>query len=86
MDTGAGQKTWGWVSVGASVALSGAAIFLGVRALSARDRYTASNNTNTDAYNEASDLRLATNLLWGGATVAGATGLVLLLTAPTVEF
>jgi hypothetical protein len=86
VDTGAGQKTWGWVSVGASVALSGAAIFLGVRALAARDRYEASSNTNADARNEASNLRLATNLLWGGATIAGSTGLVLLLTAPTVEF
>lgn len=86
VDTGAGQKTWGWVSVGASVALSGAAIFLGVRALAARDRFAASNNTNEDARNEASDLRLATNLLWGGATIAGSTGLLLLLTAPTVEF
>lgn len=86
VDTGAGQKTWGWVGVGASVALSGAAIFLGVRALAARDRYTESGNTNRDALNEASDLRLATNLLWGGATVAGSTGLLLLLTAPAVEF
>jgi hypothetical protein len=86
VDAGTGQKTWGWVSVGASVALSGAAIFLGVRALSARDRFTESGNTNADARKEASDLRLATNLLWGGATIAGSTGLVLLLTAPTVEF
>ncbi len=85
-DSGPGQKTWGWVSVGASVALSGAAIFFGVRALSARDRFTESRNTNADARKEASNLRLATNLLWGGATIAGSTGLVLLLTAPTVEF
>lgn len=86
VDMGTGQKTWGWVSVGASVALSGAAVFLGVRALSARDRFKESRNTNADARKEASDLRLATNLLWGGATIAGSTGLVLLLTAPTVEF
>lgn len=86
VDVGPGQKTWGWVSVGASVAFSGAAIFFGVKALSARDRYSASRNSNADARKEASDLRLATNLLWGGATIAGSTGLVLLLTAPTVEF
>jgi hypothetical protein len=86
VDVGPGQKTWGWVSVGASVAFSGAAIFFGVKALSARDRYSASRNHNADARKEASDLRLATNLLWGGATIAGSTGLVLLLTAPTVEF
>jgi tetratricopeptide (TPR) repeat protein len=82
----ASQKTWGWVSVGAGVALSGAAIFLGVRALAARDEYRASGNTNASARQDASDLRLATNLLWGGAALAGSAGLVLLLTAPTVEF
>jgi hypothetical protein len=85
-DDWASQKTWGWVSVGASVALSGAAIFFGVRALTARDRFVASGNTNANARQDASDLRLATNLLWGGATLAGSTGLVLLLTVPTVEF
>jgi hypothetical protein len=85
-DEGATQKTWGWVGVGASVALSGAAIALGVRALAARDEFVASGKTSRQARSEASDLRLATNLLWGGATVAGATGLVLLLTAPQVEF
>lgn len=86
VDDGASQKTWGWVSMGASVALSGAAVFLGVRALAARDRYVASGNTSANARQDASDLRLATNLLWGSATLAGSTGLVLLLTAPTVEF
>jgi tetratricopeptide (TPR) repeat protein len=80
------QRTWGWASLGAGVALSGAAIFLGVRALNARDRFVASGNTDAEARQDAADLRLASNILWGGATVAGATGLVLLLTAPTVEF
>lgn len=85
-DLGISQKTWGWVGVGAGVALGGAAIVLGLRALSARDRFVASGNTNADAHDEASNLRLATNVLWGGATAAGVTGLVLVLTAPTVEF
>jgi hypothetical protein len=85
-DTGATQKTWAWVGVGAGVALGGAAIVLGLRALSARDRFADSGNTDRSARGEASDLRLATNLAWGGATLAGATGLVLMLTAPTVEF
>jgi tetratricopeptide (TPR) repeat protein len=80
------QKTWAWVSVGTGIALGGAAIVLGLRALSARERYVESGNTSRADRNRASDLRLATNVLWGGATVAGATGLVLLLTAPTVEF
>jgi hypothetical protein len=86
VDTGATQKTLGWIGVGAGVALSGAAIVFGVRALSARDRFYESSRTNAAAREEASDLRLATNVLWGGATLAGTAGLVLLLTAPTVEF
>jgi len=86
VDDWSSQKTWGWVSLGASVALSGAAIFLGVRALTARDRFVASKNHDAGARQDAANLRLATNLLWGGATLAGSTGLVLLLTAPTVEF
>jgi tetratricopeptide (TPR) repeat protein len=86
VDTGVSQKTWGWVGVGAGVALGGAAIVMGVRAVAARDRYIDSDNTDSRARGEASDLRLATNLLWGGATAAGVTGLVLVLTAPTVEF
>ena len=86
VDTGITQRTWGWVGIGAGVALSGAAIVLGLRAVSARDRFVASGNTNADARSEASDLRLATNVAWAGATAAGVTGLVLVLTAPTVEF
>lgn len=86
VDDWSNQKTWGWVGIGAGVALSGAAIFFGVKALSAKDRYDASKNTNAAARQDAADLRLATNLLWGGAALAGSTGLVLLLTAPKVEF
>lgn len=85
-DDGATQKTLGWIGVGAGVALSGAAIFFGVRALAERDRFNESDHTDADARGKAADFRLATNLLWGGATLAGATGLVLLLTAPTIEF
>lgn len=80
------QKTWGWIGVGAGVALGGAAVVLGLRALAARDRFVESGNTNADARGEASDLRLATNVMWAGATAASVTGLVLVLTAPTIEF
>ncbi|HVZ31360.1 MAG TPA: hypothetical protein VG963_02985 [Polyangiaceae bacterium] len=86
VDSWSNQKTWGWVGIGAGVALSGAAIFFGVKALNARDRYSASKNTDAAARQDAADLRLATNLLWGGAALAGSTGLVLLLTAPGIEF
>lgn len=86
VDTGISQKTWGWIGIGAGVALSGAAIVLGLNAISARDDYDASGNTDVAARNEAADLRLATNVCWGGAAAAGITGLVLVLTAPTIEF
>lgn len=85
-DAGISQKTWGWVSMGAGVALGGAAIILGLRALAARDKFEDSNNTDSSARNEAANLRLATNVFWGGATAAGVTGLVLVLTAPSIEF
>lgn len=80
------QRTWGWVAVGAGVALGGAAIFMGIRALAAKNDYEKSGNTDSDAYDAASGRRLATNLLWGGALLSGGTGAVLLLTSPKVEF
>lgn len=80
------RRTWGWVGVGAGVALSAVAVVLGVRALSARDRYVDSGDTDAAALNEAENLRLATNVAWGGAGVVGITGLVLVLTTPSIEF
>jgi hypothetical protein len=85
-DSGISQKTWGWVSVGAGVALGGAAIAFGLSALAAKKRYEHSNNLNSDARSDAESFRLATNVLWGGAAAAGVTGLVLVLTAPPIEF
>jgi hypothetical protein len=86
IDDGESQTTWGWVGVGASVALSGAAIVFGARALSTRNRFVSSGKTDADLRQSATDLRLTSNLLWGDATLTDATGLVLLLTAPTVKF
>jgi hypothetical protein len=74
------------VSVGAGVALGGAAIAFGLSALAAKKRYEHSNNLNSDARSDAESFRLATNVLWGGAAAAGVTGLVLVLTAPPIEF
>jgi tetratricopeptide (TPR) repeat protein len=85
-DTGISQETWGWIGVGAGVALSGAAIVLGANALSARDEFVESGNTDAGAHDQAQNLRLATNVVWGGAAAAGIAGLVLVLTAPTFEF
>lgn len=80
-----GQRTWGWVAIGAGVAASGAAVYLGSRALSARDEFDDSEHTDADARDRAESLRLWTNVAWGAALVAGGTGVVLLLTAPSTE-
>lgn len=80
------QSTWGWIGIGAGVAFTGAAIFMGLRALEARKEYNASEHTDADALHAAENRRLATNVLWGGAAVSGVTGVVLLLTAPRLEF
>jgi hypothetical protein len=80
------QRTWGWIGVGAGVALSGAAIFMGIRALAAKDAYKESGYQDAEARDAASSRRLATNILWGGALLSGVTGVVLVVTSPKVEF
>lgn len=81
--SGSGQRTWGWVAIGTGVAASGAAVYLGARALAARDEFDDSGHTDADARDRAESLRLFTNVAWGAAIVAGGTGVVLLLTAPS---
>jgi hypothetical protein len=83
---GISQHTWGWIGVGAGVVLSGAAIYMGTRALAARDTYRDSGYHDTDARATAASRRLATNLLWGGALLSGATGVMLVVTSPKLEF
>lgn len=80
------QAVIGWVMVGAGVVAAGTATYLGLRALAAKDRYEQSAFTNRQAYGEAVDFRLGSNVAWGGAALFGATGLVLVFTAPTVRF
>jgi hypothetical protein len=81
-----GQETLGWVLLGGSVVASGVAIFLGVRALSAKDEYNQSGFTKATARSQAEDFRLGTNLAWAGAGALGLAGTALLLTSPTFEF
>jgi len=84
-DDTSSQKTWGWIGIGAGVALSGAAVIMGFNTLAAKDDY-AKNRTSADARDRLASRKLATNVLWGGAVATGATGIVLLLTTPTIEF
>jgi hypothetical protein len=78
--------TWGWVALGAGVVFSGVAAVLGAQTLKARDEWDASGHRDIAKHDDAVQLRTFTNVAWGGAVVAGATGTVLLLTAPTVRF
>jgi hypothetical protein len=79
------QQLWGWIALGGGVALSGAAVILGLNALSARDDFENSGRTDGDAHDRAASLRLWTNIAWGGAALTGGTGLYLLLTTPKIE-
>lgn len=76
-------RTAGWVSGGVGVALAGTAVFLGFRALGARDDFDASDHTSQTLHDKAASLRAWTNVAWAGAALAGGLGLTLLLTAPS---
>jgi tetratricopeptide (TPR) repeat protein len=74
--------TLGWVALGVAAAATGAAAYLGVKALGARDDYNASRHRDADARSRAEDLRTATNVAWVVAGVSAGAGLGLLLLAP----
>ncbi len=75
-------NAWAWVAAATGVAVGGAAIYLGIEALRARDSYDQSGHTDRSAYDRASNLRTWTNVLWIGAGVAAVASLTLFLTAP----
>lgn len=77
------QRVVGWLGVGSAVAFTGVAAVLGVKALSARDEYDASGRTDLDARSDAVAYRTWANVSWAAAGVLGATGVVLVLTAPS---
>ena len=72
-------RTWGLVALGGAVVAGGAALFLGSRALSARDEFDASAHTDGDARDRAAGLRTWTNVAWVSAGVLAVTGVVLVL-------
>lgn len=72
-------STWGWVALGGAVAAAGAGAYFGVRTLSARDDFEASNKTDADAHDRAVQSRTLTNVAFGVAAVAGGVGVYLLL-------
>jgi len=67
----------GGISLGLGVVAGAAAIGLGVTALSARDTFVASGNTDADARDEAATLRTVTNVMWVVAGLGTITGVTL---------
>lgn len=76
------QPTLGWVALGASAVSVGAAVYLGVSGVDARDRFDASGGTDADARSSAITLRTWANVAWVAAGAFAVTGVVLLVTAP----
>jgi hypothetical protein len=76
------QPTLGWVALGASAVSLGAAVYLGVSGVDARDRFDASGETDADARSSAITLRTWANVAWVAAGAFAATSLVLMVTAP----
>ena len=76
------SNAWAWAAAATGAALGGAAIYLGIEALRARDTYNQSGHTDLSAYDRASNLRTWTNVMWIGAGVAAVASLTLFLTAP----
>jgi tetratricopeptide (TPR) repeat protein len=82
-------RTLGWVSIGLGIAATGAAIYMGTRALTEKENYHDAARPPSErnrALSSAEDLQLGTNVAWGAAGVFSGTGLVLLLASPTWEF
>jgi tetratricopeptide (TPR) repeat protein len=76
-------ETAGYVVLGTSALAAGAAIYLGLSALAARDEFVESGETNADAHDRADRLRTFTNVAWIGAGVLAVTGGVLVLVSPS---
>ncbi len=71
--------TWGWIALGSAAAFSGAATYLGIQTLGARDDFEDSNRLDGDERDRALRYRTWTNIAWGAAAVTGTVGVVLLL-------
>jgi hypothetical protein len=76
-------RTIGWIGVGGAVVLSGLAVYSGLTTLSARDAFSGTGDTNQSDHDRAVSARMWTNVAWTAAGVVGATGVVLLLVAPS---
>jgi hypothetical protein len=81
-ESAGGLTTLGWVSLGVAAAATGAAIFLGLETLSARDDYNASGHKDLAARDRAKSFMRWTNVAWVTAAITAGTGVGILLLAP----
>ncbi len=79
------QVQWplGWSILGLGAAGGIAAAILGARFVSVLDDYEAGNFVDTELESEALSLRIATNVVAFASGIIGATGIVLIITAPS---
>lgn len=80
-DPGAVQRVIGFVGLGLGAASGGTAIALGVLGLEARDEFEATGRRDRELHDEASSLRIGTNIAWGIAGAFAVTGIVLVATS-----
>ncbi|MBK7583418.1 MAG: hypothetical protein IPI67_24910 [Myxococcales bacterium] len=79
-------RTAGWVSLGVAGLATGGAVIFGLNALSARDEFKSSGQTDQGARDRAVRNMHVTNICWGVAAVgAVGSGVLLLYVAPHVD-
>lgn len=78
-------RTVGFVALGTAVVFAGAATYLGISALEARDEFVESGERSQAAHDRAASLRTWTNVAWAGAGVTAMTAGVLIFLVPSQE-
>jgi hypothetical protein len=76
------QTTAGWVAVGASIVATGAGVGYYMSALSAKNTFEQSNNTDNVSHDAALSRASTARVFFVGAGLAAAAGITLILTAP----
>ena len=84
-EAGTDTPVLGWLALGGSAALAGTAIYLGLEALEARDRYYDSSFTDADARERAASFRTWTNVSWTGAAILGGVGVLAIVSSGNAE-
>jgi len=84
-EEGSDTPVLGWLALGGSAALAGTAIYLGLEALEARDRYYDSSFTDAEARDRAASFRTWTNVSWTGAAILGGVGVLAIVSSGNAE-